>query len=301
MISNLNQLLLEAKKYPPKKLAIAAAEDKYVMNAIAKARDEKLIIPYFIGNKDKITTIASELNIVISDNEIINTSNDNQACIEAVKLVSENKADLLMKGLVSTGNLLKHVISKDYGLLTGKLLSHLAIFESPNYHKLLGLTDAAMNIAPSLEEKAVILTNAVRIFQALGISKPKTAILTAVEKVNPKIPATTDAAILKTMCERGQLGNCIVDGPLALDNAISKEAAEHKGIFGEVAGDADLLIAPDLNTGNVLYKALSFLGNAKCAAIITGSKAPIILTSRADTEETKFLSIVLGIVSTNKK
>lgn len=300
MISNLNQLLNEAKKYPPKRLAIAAAEDKYVMNAIAKAREQKLITPYFIGNKEKIITIASELNITISNDEIIDTPNSDRACIEAVKLVSENKADLLMKGLVSTGSLLKHVVSKEYGLLAGKLLSHLAIFESPNYHKLLGLSDAAMNIAPSLEEKASILTNAVKVFQTLGIAKPKTAILTAVEKVNTKIPATTDAAILKTMCERGQLGSCIVDGPLALDNAISREAAEHKGIFGDVAGDADLLIAPDLNTGNVLYKALSFLGNAKCAAIITGSKAPIILTSRADTEETKFLSIVLGVVSINK-
>lgn len=297
MIRSLDELLENAKNQNTKKLAIAAAEDKYVMNAIAKAKELGLIAPIFIGNKEKIEEIAKEVGISITPDEIVDCTNANQACIEAVKMVAEGKADLLMKGLVSTGVLLKHVVSKEYGLLSGKLLSHLAIFESPSYHKLLGLSDAAMNIAPTLEEKAGILQNAAGAFRAIGTEEPKVAVLSAVEKVNPKMEATTDAAILKGMAERGQLGKCIVDGPLALDNAISEEAANHKGISGPVAGDADILITPDINSGNVLYKSLSFLGNARCAAIIVGSIAPIVLTSRADSEETKFLSIALGVLT----
>ncbi len=297
MIQSLNELLELAKKQNTKRLAIAAAEDKYVMNAIAQAKELGLIAPIFIGNKEKIIKTAKEVGISISDDEIVDSQNANHACIEAVKMVAEGKADLLMKGLVSTGVLLKHVVSKEYGLLSGKLLSHLAIFESPNYHKLLGLSDAAMNIAPTLNEKISILLNATEAFRAIGIDQPKVAILAAVEKVNPKMEATTDAATIKVMAERGQLGKCIVDGPLALDNAISPEAAKHKGIVSPVAGDADILITPDINSGNVLYKSLSFLGNAKCAAIIVGSIVPIVLTSRADTEETKFLSIALGVLT----
>lgn len=297
MIQSLNALLEHAQQQNTKKLAIAAAEDKYVMNAIAKAKELGLIAPIFIGNKEKIISTAKEVGITVAPEEIVDSPNANDACIKAVKMVADGEADLLMKGLVSTGVLLKHVVSKEYGLLSGKLLSHLAIFESPNYHKLIGLSDAAMNIAPALEEKAAILQNAAGAFRAIGIPEPKVAILTAVEKVNPKMEATTDAAIIKGMAERGQLGKCIVDGPLALDNAISKEAAEHKGIKGPVAGDADILITPDLNSGNVLYKSLSFLGNARCAAIIVGSVAPIVLTSRADSEETKFLSIALGVLT----
>ena len=297
MIRNLNQLLELAKKQETKSLAIAAAEDKSVLNAVAKAKDIGLIKPIYIGNSDHIKTLATEIGITVNDNEIIHKDDSNIACLEAVKLVSQGKADLLMKGLVPTRILLKHVISNDYGLLSGKLLSHLSIFESPNYHKLLGLTDAAMNIAPSLSEKTSILKNSVEAFHSLGFKKPKVAVLAALENVNLKIPATTDAAELKKMGELHKFGNCIVDGPLALDNAISKEAAEHKGIVSEVAGDADILIAPDLNTGNVLYKAMIFLGNARCAAIIVGSKAPIVLTSRADSKETKFLSIALGVIT----
>lgn len=297
MIQNLNDLLAKAKKQNTKILAVAAAEDKYVMNAIAKAKELGLIAPIFIGNKEKIQEIAQSINVKVEPSEIVDCSTPTQSCITAVKMVNEGKADLLMKGLVSTGVLLKQVVSKEYGLLTGGLLSHLAIFESPNYHKLLGLTDAAMNVEPDLSEKLSIIKNSILAFQSIGIKTPKVAALTAVEKVNPKMKATTEAAILKVMGERGQLGNCIIDGPLALDNAISKEAAEHKGISGPVAGDADILLAPDLNSGNMLYKALSFLGNARCAAIITGSKAPIVLTSRADSEETKFLSIALGVLT----
>jgi phosphate butyryltransferase len=293
MITNLNQLLDKAQKTKTKILAIAAAEDKYVMNAIAKAKQLNLVKPVYIGSKEKILNVASEMGVSINENEIIDQPDVNNACIEAVKMVSEGKADLLMKGLVSTGVLLKQVVSKDHGLLSGNLLSHLAVFESPNYHKLLGLTDAAMNISPSLEEKAAILKNAVNAFHLIGCNTPKAAVLAAVEKVNPKIKATTDAVELKKM----NISGCIVDGPFALDNAVSKEAAAHKNIEGDVAGDADILLAPDLNTGNALYKSLSFLGNARCAAIIVGSKAPIVLTSRADTEETKFLSIALGVLT----
>jgi phosphate butyryltransferase len=295
MISNLSLLLEEATRKNTKVLAIAAAEDKYVMNAILKAKELGLIKPIYIGNQDKIQSIATSLDISITSNEIIHCPDSTEACIKAVKMVSEGKADLLMKGLVSTGTLLKQVVSKEYGLLSGKLLSHLAIFESPNYHKLLGLTDAAMNIAPSLDDKAAILENAIRAFHAIGIVEPKAAVLAAVEKVNPKMPATTDAIKLKELRIKG----CTIDGPFALDNAISKEAAAHKGITGIVAGDADILLAPDLNSGNVLYKSLSFLGNARCAAIIVGSKVPIVLTSRADAEETKFLSIALAVLTSN--
>lgn len=296
MISNLTQLLEEAQKLPCKKIAIAAAADPYVLNAINKAKEAKLIAPIYIANKTELMAIASKLNINIETKEIIDVPNDEIACIEAVKLVSEGKADLLMKGLVSTGTLLKQVVNKNYGLLSGKLLSHLAIFESPNYSKLLGVTDAAMNVSPNVDEKISIANNAINVFHSLGNSKPKLAILAAVEKINPKIQATLDAASIKEKFIEEKNDSCYIDGPFALDNAISNEAAKHKGIESPVAGDADILLAPDLNTGNVLYKCLSFLGNARCAAVITGSKAPIILTSRADTEETKYLSIALACV-----
>jgi phosphate butyryltransferase len=299
MIKNLNELPEKAKKGSKKILAIAAAEDASVMIAISKAKRMGLITPFFIGNRAKIIDIAKSLNISIEPDEIVNSRSEDESCAIAVKMVSEGKADILMKGMVSTGKLLKHVVDKQNGLLSGKLLSHLAIFESPYYHKIFGLTDAAMNVAPTLEEKVSIIQNAVDSFNLLGIKNPKVAVLTAIEKVNPKMQATTDAAILKMMNERNQIINCIVDGPLALDNAISKEAAEQKGIKSVVAGDADILVAPDIHSGNILYKCLPFLGGAKCAAIIIGSRSPIVLTSRADSEETKFLSIALGVLTSN--
>jgi phosphate butyryltransferase len=299
MILNLNQLLQKAKKQNTKTIAIAAADDKYVMTAIAKAKELGLIAPIFIGDSSNIKAIAKEINFKISEKEIIHKNNVNASCEEAVQLVLNGTANLIMKGLVPTKTLLQHITAQKNGLLNSEILSHLAIFESPNYPKLFGLTDAAMNIAPDLKEKALIIKNAVNTFHLLGIKTPKVAILAAVEKVNPKMQATTDAALLKEMAHKNIFGNCLIDGPLALDIALSKEAANHKNITSTVAGDTDILIAPDINSGNILYKALSFLGNAKCAAIITGSKAPIVLTSRADTEDTKFYSIVLGVLTSN--
>lgn len=299
MIKSLSEFPEKAKKRGRKILAIAAAEDASVMNAISVAKTMGLIAPFFIGNRSKITDIAESLKIKLSSNEIIDSADENESCAIAVKMVSEGKADIVMKGMVPTGTLLKHVINKEHGLLSGRLLSHLAIFESPYYHKIFGLTDAAMNISPSLQEKVDIINNAVNAFKLLGVINPKVAVLAAVEKVNPKMPATTDAILLKEMNLNNQLENCIVDGPFALDNAISAEAAQHKGIFSPVAGDADILLAPDINSGNILYKSLSFLGGSKCAALITGSKSPIVLTSRADSEETKLLSITLGVLTSN--
>jgi phosphate butyryltransferase len=296
MIKTLYEIPELAKRNSTKTLAIAAAEDASVMSAIQQAKKLGLVAPFFIGNSAKILAIAEELNIVIDPSEIIDSNDENESCAIAVKLISQGKAQILMKGLVPTGILLKHVVSKDYGLVSGSLLSHFALMESPYYHKVFGLSDAAMNIAPSLEEKIAIIKNAVDVFRGLGVETPKVAILAAVEKINSKMPATIDAAIIKGMNQRHQIPNCIIDGPLALDNAISKEAAIHKSIDSPVAGDTDILIAPDIESGNAIYKCLPFLGGAKCAAIIVGSKAPIVLTSRADSEETKFLSIALSVL-----
>ena len=199
-----------------------------------------------------------------------------------------------MKGNVSTSVLLKGALNKDWGLGSGKLLSHFSIFEIEAYHKLLAITDVAMNIAPDLSEKVGIINNAVNYMGRIGIKNPKVAIVSAVESVKEAMPSTIDAAILSKMAERGQISNCTIDGPLAMDNAISKESAEHKGIESDVAGDADLLIMPNIEAGNILYKTLGFFTSSKLAAVILGAKAPIVLTSRADSEEAKLYSIYLA-------
>ena len=209
-------------------------------------------------------------------------------------MVHDREADILMKGNVPTAMLLKAVLDKEHGLRKSDVLSHFALFEVPTYHKLLGLTDAAMVIAPDLKTKIAIINNAVGFMNKLGLAKPKVAILGAVEIVNEAMPATLDAALIAKMNQRGQIKNCIIDGPLAYDNAVSMESAHHKGIVSDVAGDADLLIAPDIEAGNILYKAFGFSANAKLAANILGASAPIVLTSRSDTEEAKQASIVMA-------
>ena len=212
-------------------------------------------------------------------------------------MVHDGKADVLMKGKVGTSDMLKHVLNKEYGLRTGKLLSHFAYFEVETYHKLIAVTDVAMNIAPNLTEKIAILNNSVRVLNNLGIEKPKVAVLGAIEKVNTEMSATLDAALLSKMNQRDQILNCIVDGPLAFDNAISFESARYKEIKSEVAGDTDLLFMPDIEVGNVLYKTLVFFAKAKVASMIVGASAPIVLTSRSDSEQAKFDSILLAAVA----
>jgi phosphate butyryltransferase len=294
MITKLDQLFDLVNTQKPRRIAVAAAEDEHVLDAIKMAIEKNLISAVLIGNTTKIKDIAANVGLDLSDTELIEEANPNQACVKAVDVIREGKADILMKGLVSTAGLLKAVLNKEKGLRKNDVLSHMSVFESPYYHKLLGLTDVGMNIAPDLKEKTAIINNALELFHAIGIPTPKVAVLAAVEVVNPAMQPTLDAAALSLMNKRKQIKNCIIDGPLGLDNAVSAEAARHKGIESEVAGDADILLCNDIESGNFLYKSLSFLGGATVAALVMGAQVPIVLTSRADSEKSKLLSIALA-------
>jgi phosphate butyryltransferase len=288
MLSSLSSLHEQAKKNIKKRIVIAAAHDENAMEAAFKARQENIIEPILVGDIQKIKDIAQKFNFSLTDIEIINESNVEQCAAVAVKLINDKQADILMKGNLETAILLKAVLNKEYGLRSGDLLSHIALFEVPTYHKIIAVADAAMNIAPDLKDKISIIKNSVNYLRRLGIDKPKVAILAAVETVKDSMNATIDAAIITKM------KNCIIDGPLALDNAVSKESAQHKGIISNVAGDADILFAPDIEAANILYKTLIFLAGAKCAAVILGATIPIVLTSRSDSDETKLNSIALA-------
>ncbi len=295
MLTTLSDLVNIARKKKTRRLAVAAAEDKAVLEAVKDAQKESIIQPVLVGDKEKIEALGKEVGLSIEEAEIIdNRKGANESARIAVSIVREGKADVLMKGMVSTGPLLKAVLDKENGLRKGGALSHLALFESPYYHKLLGVTDAAMNVAPEFEEKVSILNNAVEAFHKLGIETPKVAVVGAVETVNPKMEATTHAALMKIMNVRNQIKGCVVDGPLAIDNAVSKEAARHKGIYGDVAGDCDIILTPDIESGNILYKSMNFLGGATAAAVIMGAAVPVVLTSRSDNKKSKMLSIALA-------
>ncbi len=281
-----------------KRLVLASAADEHSLNAVFKAKELKLIEPILVGDKNKITEICKRKNLDYKNAEIIDIQNIDKAVKESVKLIKEGKGEILMKGYTSTARLLKAVLNDEYGLKKSSLLSHFALFELPQYHKLIGLTDVAMNIAPGLKEKTGIINNAVEYMLKIGFKKPKVAVIAAVETLNEKMPATLDAAILTKMAQRKQIHNCIIDGPLAFDNALSKESAKHKGIISEVAGDPDLLVMPNIEAGNILYKSFAYTG-AKLAAVILGASVPVVLTSRSDSEESKLNSIVLAAVSKN--
>lgn len=285
----------------PKKIAVANAQDEDVLKAIKKAVNENICKPILVGDKDKITQLADIIELELNNIDIIDEKDGKEACRKAVELVSSGKADIVMKGLVDTSIILKAVLDKEIGLRTGNVLSHAAVFSVDTYHKFFIVTDAAMSIAPSVEEKGQIIENTLTLSRALGAELPKVAVICAKEKVNPKMQATIDAGELVQMQKNGKISGCIVEGPYALDNAISKEAAELKGIKGEVAGDADILLMPDIEAGNILYKALTYLANADNAGIILGAKAPIVLTSRADSDKAKLNSIALAVLSSSFK
>jgi phosphate butyryltransferase len=300
----LGHLVSQAKNQQVKPvIAVAEAGDQEVMESVFKAYKEGIAHFILFGNGDKISDwLKKNTNGSTPGIEIVSTDTA-LAAIGAVKAVHEGKADILMKGLVSTSVLLKAVLNKEFGLRTGKVLSHVAAFEIKGFDRLIFVTDAAMNINPDLHQKAQILQNAIDFVLQTGVEQPKAAVLAAVENVNPAMQATLDAASLTVMNLRKQITGGLVEGPLALDNAISKEAAAHKGISGNVAGEADILLVPTIETGNVLYKSLIYFASAKVGAVICGAKAPIVLTSRADSSESKYLSIALAVKSviTDKK
>ncbi|WP_416827871.1 phosphate butyryltransferase [Ectobacillus polymachus] len=293
----LNMLIEKAVKQSKKTIAVAAADDEEVMLAIAEAIKADLANFHLYGNAETISIMMKKYNLTSNDQIKVYDAVGADAARLAVQAVSSGNADIVMKGNISTAIILKAVLNKEYGLRTGNVLSHVAVFEVPNYNRLITVTDAAMNIAPDLEGKTAILKNAVHVVRAIGIEKPKVAPLAAVELVNPAMQATVDAALLTQMNRRGQIKDCIVDGPLAFDNAVSSIAAAHKGIVSEVAGEADILLVPDIEAGNILYKSLVYFANAKVGAIVAGAKAPIVLTSRADTAEAKLYSLALAVAT----
>ncbi|MCL5037945.1 MAG: bifunctional enoyl-CoA hydratase/phosphate acetyltransferase [Chloroflexi bacterium] len=294
MIKTMDELIEAAASKGPRKIAVAAAEDESLLEAVKMARDKGIAETYLIGDAVKIKQAAEKVGLELEEDLVIDEPDNNAAAEKAVALVNEGKAGVLMKGLLHTDTLLHAVLNKEKGLRTGRLLSHVSLFQIPAYHKLLFVTDVAMNIAPTLAEKVQITQNAVDLIHKVGIHMPKVAVVCAVEEVNEKMPATLDAAILSKMAERRQIQGAIVDGPLAFDNAISEKAAKEKKIVSQVAGDADLVVTPDIEAGNVLFKSLIFFAGAELAGVVVGARVPIILTSRADFARNKFLSIALG-------
>ncbi len=294
VLKNMNDLRRLIEPGHEKRLVLAAAEDHHSLGAVIKAWKEKLIIPVLVGDKPAIQHICATYNYDITGLKIIHESDPEMSVEIAVKLASSMQADILMKGKIGSATLLKCVLNKEWGLRTGNLLSHFALFEVDTYPKVIAVTDVAMNIAPTLQDKIAIVNNSVSCLNKLGYKMPKVAVLGAVEMVNENMKATLDAALLSKMNQRDQIKNCIIDGPLAFDNAVSLESAQLKGIKSEVAGDTDLLLMPDIEVGNVLYKSLVFFAKAKVASIILGATVPIVLTSRSDSEQAKFDSILLA-------
>ncbi|WP_066173514.1 phosphate butyryltransferase [Bacillus marinisedimentorum] len=297
----LKDLVDKAKTFGNVKVAVAAAEDSSVLEAVARALGEGLASFQLFGDEKRITelikTMPSDENMFKHGAEIIDCPTQTDAARRAVASVSSGNAQIVMKGMVPTAILLKAVLHKEYGLRSNNILSHVAVFEFPDRDKLLFLTDSAMTIKPDLDQKVQILNNAVETARSLGIETPKAAVLAAVETVNPAMEAATDAALLAAMNNRGQITGCIVDGPLAFDNAVSAEAARQKGLHSPVAGNADILLVPAIETGNSLYKSFIYFGNARVGGIIAGARAPIVLTSRADTAESKLYSLAMAVCS----
>ncbi|MFT4139053.1 MAG: phosphate butyryltransferase [Bacillus sp. (in: firmicutes)] len=297
----LEYLIDQAAGQPKKTVAVAVAEDHEVIEAVAKAIKLQLAQFRLYGNQEKIMGMLQEHGLQTSEHvEVIAAMSNAEAAELSVKAVRNGEADVLMKGNIPTANILKAVLNKEWGLRKGSVLSHVAAFEVPNYDRLIFVTDAGMNIAPDVTQKAAIIQNTVEVARAIGIDLPKVAPIAAVEVVNPAMQATIDAAMLTQMNRRGQIKDCIVDGPLALDNAVSQIAAEHKGIVSDVAGKADILLVPTIEAGNVLYKSLVYFADAKVGAMIAGAKAPIVLTSRADSAETKVYSLALAVATASK-
>ncbi|NLI55458.1 bifunctional enoyl-CoA hydratase/phosphate acetyltransferase [bacterium] len=300
MIKNFEELITEVKKTGKKRLSIAIPYEVEDLKALKFAKDEGIIEPILIGKKDEIKKFYEKAEISL-DAEIIEESDYYKAIELSVSMVRDGKADLLMKGLVKTPELLHAVLDKDKGIRKEKVLSHVGVLQCSRYPKLITMSDGGMIIAPTLDQKVEILKNAVFVSKALGVEIPKVALLSAIEIVNPDMPSSLDAALITMMAKRGQIKGAIVDGPLAFDNAISKWAAEVKGIKSDVAGDADVFIVPNIEAGNIFFKILNYLSDGYSAGVVIGATAPVILPSRSDSKESKYYSIALGCLISNYK
>lgn len=295
VIKNFDELIEKVCSFEnKKKVAVVAAHDEHTLEAVFKARENNIVDPILIGDKAEINEILNKNNYFLNDEYILDIKNESDAAYKAVELVNTNKADFIMKGKIQTADLLKAVVDKEKGFRTDRLMSHFVIQEIPSYHKLLVTTDGGMVMYPGLEEKKQIIQNAVNALISIGYEKPKVAVLAAVEKVNPKMPEAIDAAELKKMNEAGEIQNCIIEGPISYDLAMNKESATIKGFNSPVAGDADILVTPNITAGNILGKCLIYSANSKMAGFIVGAKVPIVLTSRGSSSEEKYLSLVLS-------
>ena len=295
MTKNFDDLIKKLSEVEKKKVAVAVAQDDEVLMAVKAAKERQIADSILVGDEDLIKPIAEKIGMNISDYEIVDVKDNIEAARTAVKLVHDGKADMSMKGLIDTKDFLRSVLDKEVGLRTGRPLSHVCVFEIEGVDHLLFLTDVAFVPYPTLEDKANIIRNTVEICEACGVENPKVAPLAAVEVVNPKMPETVEADELKNMNERGEIERCIVDGPLSMDLATCPEAARHKGATGrKIVGDADVLLFPDIHAGNILYKGLVHFSKSINGNLITGTAAPVILTSRSDSFEVKVNSLALG-------
>ncbi len=297
MIKNFEQLLAKVKEMKNKTVVIAAAHTSSAIDAAIMAKKENIADSLLVGDKQFINKyLHDNAYEFVNGFTIIDTGEDlDLAAAESVRSIRDGKADILLKGKCSTATLMKAVLDKNKGLRTGENLSDVLVYEHPE--KLILLSDGGINLYPDVEEKVSIIKNAVKVGHALDNPKPKVALLAAVEVVNPKMPATVDANIITEIYKKKQIKDCIVEGPLALDGAISKMAAKAKGIESEVAGNADVLIVPNIEAGNIFGKALTYYCNYRVAHVVMGAKVPIIIASRVDTAETKMLSMALGVLS----
>ncbi|HDN79520.1 MAG: phosphate butyryltransferase [Chloroflexi bacterium] len=295
-ITSFTQLIEEARRKGPKVVAIAAAHEKEILVAAQDAEKLGLAECLLVGDHTLIRRIADEEDIDISRMMVIHEPDPKRAARKVMELVSLGHAQIAMKGKIETGHFLRAALDREFGIRIGKLLTHVGVFEMPGFNRLIFVSDAGVVVAPGLEEKVAIVQNAIDVALALGIEEPKVAILAATEMVNPKIPSTLDAANLSKMADRGQIKGGIVDGPLALDNAISEESARIKGIQSPVAGKADILITPDIEAGNVLAKAITYFAKGKMAGVVVGGRCPLVVASRSDPHETKLVSMALAIL-----
>ena len=301
VLKNYEELIAKIKGMPEKKrMAVAVAADLHTLQAVYHARKEGIADPVLVGDKEEILSITKEMKETIDEKDVYDEKDPVKACEKAVSLVREGNADFLMKGKIDTAVILKAVVNKEHGLGTGRLMSHFTMFEVPAYHKILLPVDGGMVTYPDVNQKKEIIENTVSTLIYMGYDCPKVGVVTCVEKVNKKMPETIEARELQEMNERGEIKDCIVEGPISLDIALRKDIADYKGYKGKIGGDVDVIVCPNIHTGNILGKSLAILGGAKMAGFIVGAKCPIVMVSRGSSAEEKYLSIVIATAAARK-